>query len=116
MDDRRCAAPATLFGMTIAARDFAAHNVVIHHATIFDGRTPVTCGASGVPCPASDEWRYVTCPRCRALAPSEVHARPSADAPSLCGMPANGKGWTKKKSHVTCSACADEIERRRVRQ
>jgi len=92
---------------------FAAHNVVIHHSTIFDGKTPVTCGASGVPCPAASQLRYVTCLRCRNLAPPEVHARPSAGAHSLCGMPPDGKeGWTTKRSKVTCGTCADEIERR----
>jgi hypothetical protein len=43
---------------------------IIHYAARVPG--PTACGASGVPCPAAVEWRYVTCPRCQSRAPVEV--------------------------------------------
>src|SRR5436190_9911454 len=42
----------------------ASNQVVIHHATVFDGRTPVLCGRNDIPKPATSEWRYVSCPAC----------------------------------------------------
>jgi hypothetical protein len=70
----------TIPGVGAGGRDveFAAHNVLIHFSTVFDGRIPVLCGASGTPCPASNERRYVSCPQCVArLGPVVVHARRS---------------------------------------
>jgi hypothetical protein len=99
-----------------ASADYAAHNVIIHYSTVFDGRTPARCGATGTPCPASDEWRYVTCARCLAIAPPVIHARRNVTAVALCeAAPGEGR-WTTKRNEVTCGACFDEIARRRLRQ
>jgi hypothetical protein len=42
----------------------------------------------------------------------EVHARPSADAAALCGLPPDGKPWRTKRREVTCVMCLDEVNRR----
>jgi hypothetical protein len=94
------------------AVDFTAHNVVIHFSTVFDGRTPVLCGASGIPCPAASERRYVSCPRCLARLGPVVHARRAASSPALCSVGPGVDRWTTRRSEVTCCACLEEIARR----
>jgi hypothetical protein len=96
--------------VTIAA-DYSSPREPIHFSRVFDGRTPALCGKNGTPCPAANEWRYVGCPRCLALRPPEVHARPSADAKALCGMAPDGKRWTRKRSEVSCTLCREAVER-----
>jgi hypothetical protein len=94
------------------AVDFAAHNVVIHYSTVFDGRTPPFCGHVGLPCPASNERRYVNCPRCLARLGPVVHARRGSSSAALCWARPGIDRWTIRRSEVTCAACLNEIVRR----
>jgi hypothetical protein len=96
-------------GVGQADVDFAAHNVVIHYSTVFDGRTPALCGASGIPCPASNERRYVNCPGCLTRLGPVVHARRTVFSAALCSAPPGVDRWTTRRSAVSCGACLDEI-------
>lgn len=47
----------------------------IHFSKVFDrGKTPVACGKTEQPLPATNEWRYVDCPACLASAKPEERA------------------------------------------
>jgi hypothetical protein len=84
-------------------------SVTIHFSRTFDGRTPTLCGARGIPCPASSEWRYVSCEACLARI---VHARRAANDVALCGAPADRGQGTQQRSEVSCEGCRGEIARR----
>jgi hypothetical protein len=99
------------------AANYTTSREPIHHAVRFSFDTPTTCGKQNVPKPAASEWRYVDCPKCLALKPPEVHAKPSAEGASLCGLGPDVEGrWTTRRSEVRCEACAREIERRRTQR
>jgi hypothetical protein len=88
---------------------YAFHGNEIHFSLVFDGRTPTLCGRSGVPCPSTDEWRYVSCARCLALM---VHARRAENDNAVCGVGGGVGRSTTRRDAVQCPACVAEIERR----
>lgn len=75
---------------------------VLHHATRFTFDAATTCGKTDQPKPATDEWRYVTCPACLKLAPTmSDRVRGKARERFVC--PRGGCGRSGLRADFTAS-------------